>query len=607
MKFLCDNCKAKYQIADEKLQGRAVQMKCRKCGHVIEVPSLTAGIAAPVQKPAEPQAPAPGPEASAVRPAPAPAPAPTQRPVRPAPAATRPSGGIASHAAAAVAAATPAPARQSAPLRQVAAPARAPAQQSGLAGAFSKTVKEKDVSQAIEVLSAGAAEEWYVGVNGVPLGPVRLAVLRQKAAQGAINEDSLVWREGFDEWLPLRQFPELVVLVQEAREHAVRGLGGPAGQAGRISAAPQPPATRPPARTAPASRAQTPTPAPVHVSPAPGAVSPAAGFDPFAPSTSGAAGAVGAPMQGAAQGGMTPAPGAVGGDFGMQQARASGMDVMADPFAAAGPGEPGVVTGGMPAAGRTSVLPESVMRPSIVDEVSLGVRKQVRVHPAAVAFIGLLGMFGGVMLTIWLLGGKNQAQPPPTVQIVTVTAPPTQPQLPPGAVPTSSGGIAMAENNVVGDNTRPNPTGGPSKEGKTEPSKKDDPKAAATSPLNTGLDMPGVPGPAAGGPTPGGGNSSLPQLEQADIQRVVSSNVGFVKRQCWEPALASRSPNAPTSAKVSVMLTIAPDGSVQSANASGGSGYPDLASCVAGRVRGWKFPPSSGSSTANIPFVFASQ
>src|SRR5215471_17493656 len=37
MKFLCDNCKAKYQIADEKVAGKTVRMKCRKCGHLIEV------------------------------------------------------------------------------------------------------------------------------------------------------------------------------------------------------------------------------------------------------------------------------------------------------------------------------------------------------------------------------------------------------------------------------------------------------------------------------------------------------------------------------------------------------------------------------------------
>ena len=34
MKFLCDNCKAKYQIGDEKVAGKTVRMKCRRCGHL---------------------------------------------------------------------------------------------------------------------------------------------------------------------------------------------------------------------------------------------------------------------------------------------------------------------------------------------------------------------------------------------------------------------------------------------------------------------------------------------------------------------------------------------------------------------------------------------
>jgi len=37
VKFLCEHCKAKYQIADEKVAGRTVRMKCRKCGNSIEV------------------------------------------------------------------------------------------------------------------------------------------------------------------------------------------------------------------------------------------------------------------------------------------------------------------------------------------------------------------------------------------------------------------------------------------------------------------------------------------------------------------------------------------------------------------------------------------
>src|SRR5690606_24419913 len=35
MKFLCGNCKAKYQIADEKVSGRTLRMKCRRCDHDI--------------------------------------------------------------------------------------------------------------------------------------------------------------------------------------------------------------------------------------------------------------------------------------------------------------------------------------------------------------------------------------------------------------------------------------------------------------------------------------------------------------------------------------------------------------------------------------------
>src|SRR5215831_9641398 len=40
MKFLCPSCKAKYQIADEKVAGRSVRMKCRKCGYVIPISEI---------------------------------------------------------------------------------------------------------------------------------------------------------------------------------------------------------------------------------------------------------------------------------------------------------------------------------------------------------------------------------------------------------------------------------------------------------------------------------------------------------------------------------------------------------------------------------------
>jgi TonB family protein len=88
----------------------------------------------------------------------------------------------------------------------------------------------------------------------------------------------------------------------------------------------------------------------------------------------------------------------------------------------------------------------------------------------------------------------------------------------------------------------------------------------------------------------------------------VSRYTGSVKRSCWQPALDSRDPNAPTSARVVVTITVAGSGSVQNVSTSGDPrGYPGLANCIAGRVRGWQFPPSSGSTTVNVPFVFAAQ
>jgi len=128
--------------------------------------------------------------------------------------------------------------------------------------------------------------------------------------------------------------------------------------------------------------------------------------------------------------------------------------------------------------------------------------------------------------------------------------------------------------------------------------------AAPVSPSLTGLNGltqgPSAPG---GGTTKSGGGG---QLTTADYERVVQSHRAFVKRQCWETALATRAPSAPSSARVLATITIAADGRVQSVNASGGDGYPGLASCVQNQVRGWTFPPSDGS-TINVPFVFAAQ
>ena len=63
MKFLCEQCKAKYQIADEKAVGKTVRMKCRKCGHLIEVRAAVTETSVA----SEPAERAPAPRAAPVR------------------------------------------------------------------------------------------------------------------------------------------------------------------------------------------------------------------------------------------------------------------------------------------------------------------------------------------------------------------------------------------------------------------------------------------------------------------------------------------------------------------------------------------------------------
>lgn len=142
------------------------------------------------------------------------------------------------------------------------------------------------------------------------------------------------------------------------------------------------------------------------------------------------------------------------------------------------------------------------------------------------------------------------------------------------------------------------------------------PKASATADKGTpapggGLDLGGLAGSAKGpsGSTGSGSSGSAgQQLDSDAISKTVGRYKTSVQRSCWQPALDTRDKDAPSSARVSVTIVVGPSGSVQSVSTSGDpKGYRGLASCIAGRVRGWQFPASGGTTTVNVPFVFAAQ
>jgi predicted Zn finger-like uncharacterized protein len=52
MKIVCDACQAKYSIADDKIQGKAFKIRCKKCNHIIVVKTGGDGAAAASAAPA---------------------------------------------------------------------------------------------------------------------------------------------------------------------------------------------------------------------------------------------------------------------------------------------------------------------------------------------------------------------------------------------------------------------------------------------------------------------------------------------------------------------------------------------------------------------------
>lgn len=50
---------------------------------------------------------------------------------------------------------------------------------------------------------------WYAGIRGEKVGPLSAGELRDRLASGEIGEDTLLWREGMADWIPLSQAGDL--------------------------------------------------------------------------------------------------------------------------------------------------------------------------------------------------------------------------------------------------------------------------------------------------------------------------------------------------------------------------------------------------------------
>ena len=367
-----------------------------------------------------------------------------------------------------------------------------------LADAFGALVGSSQ-SGAPSTVVGMPADEWFVGINDVPVGPIRLGEIRKRAMLGAISGDSMVWRDGLEAWRPLKSFPELLAVLEESVS-SVRASAAPFAVPAKGSTVPE------------AKRGSS-------------------SFD----------------------------TGTVGIGTG-----------------------PGVVT----------------------DELALATAVPART-PMFVWLAMLVALGFGV--TIGFVVWSKQKPPETIVKYVEVPAKEAataaavsavDPQAQGETAGVASGGAAKVRA----------PGSKISKAGADA----DKPAAGASTGLaglkglsGLGPSGPGGPGsgPGSSAPTSAGG-----QLDAAQTQSTVARYTGSVKRSCWQPALDARDPSAPTSARVMVTITVGPSGSVQNVSTNGDPrGYPGLAPCIAGRVRAWQFPATGGTTTVNVPFVFAAQ
>ncbi|HEX9289658.1 MAG TPA: AgmX/PglI C-terminal domain-containing protein [Anaeromyxobacteraceae bacterium] len=212
MRFSCE-CGAQYMISDEKVGPNGVKVRCKKCGNVVSVK----------------RAPAVAPE---VVPRPAPEPGRETTLERELGDAFENVFGGGSPGLAAEAKAAQDPANGDAP-----------------------PAAEATNAAQNPVAAAEAISDWYVAVDDSQVGPLPAPGVKARWESGEIGPDTLTWRPGMADWVPLSTIPEMAQYLAPIP----RGGAKPAAAA-RATTAAEPRADTP--KAAPGVSMAVPSPSP---------------------------------------------------------------------------------------------------------------------------------------------------------------------------------------------------------------------------------------------------------------------------------------------------------------------------------------------------------
>jgi predicted Zn finger-like uncharacterized protein len=199
MKFHCDRCKTRYSIADDKVRGKILKIRCKNCAQVITVKEGME-LAGPTSEQAAQAVLAATPAPVVTSPAPISAPTPAS--AKPAPVAAKPNGNGQAHAT--------------------------PVLEDAFNRAMSRlpTPAPVDGGEDEEKTRIGGAPmleetiEWYVAIDGDQEGPFTLAEAQKRVARKQPADEMYGWNDTMDDWLPVEKVPELASFVPAPKPKA---------------------------------------------------------------------------------------------------------------------------------------------------------------------------------------------------------------------------------------------------------------------------------------------------------------------------------------------------------------------------------------------------
>ena len=575
MKFVCDRCQTKYSIADEKVRGKILKVRCKSCTNIITVREEGAaqGSAAAARRPSVPAAtvgaPAPRPPTPAVARAPL-APPPVERRVAPRP---------------------------------------EPPADDGVA--------------------------WYMALDGNRTGPFSRKQLLDKIAPLPRDADLHVWNEKLGSWKPPTDVPALAHELAARRQPPAHVPAPPplAPPPPPFPGAPR----RPTAPSVPLAAASAAAPAPARQTGAhpvvgspigpgvglklPPPVAPPGGRRPTGP-VARPAGLAAASLAPAAEPGLDLDPSSMLETPAPQPHMLHGLGTNgvshAEPAAngASAHAAPGAVdrsdvlnTLNLPSASGAGHAPRLLKSEAVVGwEPSSGDKPAAR-QKATKAVLGLFAVVALICVAFFFVSTKKPktvvAPPPkavtdPLAGIVDNPPPPTSPAPPSAAPPAPEPAPEPASPHGRGK-THPAPRGhaaaGPAPTQPPPPSGTQPPpppvadNSANSRYKDTGRNL----------NITGGTGVSRPPPSQADITKVINNNRGGIKN-CYQRALLRD--NSLTHGKISVKVNIGISGRVKHTAIDGPPQFRSLEPCIKEVVGRWAFPPAGDEYGTEFVYVF---